>query len=201
MERNASEASYFRKSNLPKDCVGIDSLRERLSLLLFEHVKQELPKLQDDLNEALANTSGQLEVMGNRRVTPQERRDYLMQLSLDFHMMCKAAVDGHYEGDYFNCNTDQVFSHTSPASIRRLRAVVQSMNASFSGTIRTRGHTYYIERSDFSLLTRPGGVPQSASPQDPMSPRTLSRSQALTWVSQHIVDDGKCKQPIGLPCF
>ena len=44
-ERNASEASYFRRSNfktLPGDCVGIDSLRNRLSQLLFHHIKQEL---------------------------------------------------------------------------------------------------------------------------------------------------------------
>ena len=51
-ERNASEAEFFASSNfkiLPLDSVGIDALRERLSLLLFEHVKQELLKLRDDL--------------------------------------------------------------------------------------------------------------------------------------------------------
>lgn len=58
-ERNISETSYFRKSNfaaLSKDCVGINALRDRLSQLLFNHVKQELPKLRKDLEEALKDS-------------------------------------------------------------------------------------------------------------------------------------------------
>ena len=51
-QRNMSEIRYFRTSNfstLPKECVGITSLRNRLSQLLFDHVKHELPKLRKDL--------------------------------------------------------------------------------------------------------------------------------------------------------
>lgn len=54
-ERNKFEAGYFRKSNfktLLADAVGIDRLRDRLSLMLFDHVKQEFPKLREDLEEA-----------------------------------------------------------------------------------------------------------------------------------------------------
>jgi len=50
---------YFQKSNfatLSKECVGITSLRDRLSQLLFGHVKQELPKLRKDLEEALTDS-------------------------------------------------------------------------------------------------------------------------------------------------
>lgn len=42
VERNVAEATYFRTSNfkvLPEHCVGVDTLRIRLSKLLFEHVK------------------------------------------------------------------------------------------------------------------------------------------------------------------
>lgn len=52
MERNAAEQTFFRTSSfkaLPKECVGIDMLRSRLSQLLFEHIKRELPKLRQDL--------------------------------------------------------------------------------------------------------------------------------------------------------
>ncbi|KAK3065055.1 hypothetical protein LTS18_012276 [Coniosporium uncinatum] len=105
LERNASEDLYFAISNfksLPKDCVGVHALRERLSNLLFEHVKQELPKLQEDLQEALDDTTRLFEALGSRRVSVQECRTYLTQLSLEFHMVCKAALDGHYEDAYFN---------------------------------------------------------------------------------------------------
>jgi len=148
VERNASEAAYFRKSNfnaLPQDCVGIDALRIRLSQLLFAHVKQELPKLRADLEVALTDSTSQLNTMGNRRMTSQECRAYLSQLSLDFYGVCKAAVGGHYEGDYFNHHTDKVFSIDSMATIRRLRAVIQYMNTMFSDNLRMRGHKYHID--------------------------------------------------------
>ena len=102
IERNAAEDNYFRSSNfkcLPTDCVGIDALRARLSKLLFEHVRQELPKLRSDLEETLAATVSQLNIMGDRRTTSADCRMYLTQLSLTFRDTCKAAVDGHYEGN------------------------------------------------------------------------------------------------------
>jgi GTPase SAR1 family protein len=47
-ERNTSERTYFQTSKfkiLPPECVGIDALRTRLSLLLSDHVKHKLPSL------------------------------------------------------------------------------------------------------------------------------------------------------------
>ena len=79
-QRNISESSYFRRSNfavLPKECVGITSLRERLSLLLSEHIKHELPKLRKDLEEALTDSRTLLEAMGDRRASPQECKAFL----------------------------------------------------------------------------------------------------------------------------
>ena len=112
-QRNISESSYFRRSNfaiLPKECVGITSLRERLSLLLFEHIKHELPKLRNDLEEALTDSRFLLEAMGNRRASPQECKAFLTQLSLDIYEVGKAAVNGHYEGEYFAHQADHTFS-------------------------------------------------------------------------------------------
>jgi hypothetical protein len=109
MERNTSEIAYFWTSNfkcLPQDNLGIDSLRYRLSVLLFEHVKQELPKPQQDLEEALLNTKRQLEMIGSWRTTLLDCKAYLAQLSLDYYEICKAAVNRHYKGDYFHKNLD-----------------------------------------------------------------------------------------------
>lgn len=106
-ERNISETSYFRKSNfaaLSKDCVGITAVRDRLSQLLFNHVKQELPKLRKDLEEALKDSQVQLEIMDNRRATAEECKAFLTQLSLELYEIGKAAIDGHYEEDYFTHN-------------------------------------------------------------------------------------------------
>lgn len=151
MERNMAEAAYFRTSNfkvLPEHCVGVDTLRSRLSILLFEHVKQELPKLRTDLEEALIDAKTQLQVLGNKRTTAADCRAYLMRLSLDFHAICRAAVDGHYAGEYFTSDADPTFSLTSPATIRRIRAVVQYMNTGFSDNMRANGHKFEIDMSD-----------------------------------------------------
>ncbi|KAL9063112.1 MAG: hypothetical protein Q9161_009627 [Pseudevernia consocians] len=130
-----SEIRYFRKSNfstLPKECVGITSLRDRLSQLLLDHVKQELPKLRKDLEEAFTDTQLLLDAMGNRRATPQECKAFLSQLSLDLYEVGKAAVNGHYEGEYFAHDKDQTFLVESTTTIRRLRAVIQYKNSEFS---------------------------------------------------------------------
>lgn len=198
LERNASEEAYFRKSNfktLAKDCVGINSLRTRLSGLLFDHVKQELPKLREDLDEALEQSKSQAAMMGKPRTTSQECRSCLTQLSLEYYDVCKAAVDGRYEGDYFNQVTDQIFSHTSPASIRRLRAVVQYMNEEFVGKIRTIGHKYHfkhLENARANIQDTSENIPASAKPittSTPTSetPTKLSHSEALHWVDQALV--------------
>ena len=150
-ERNASEAACFQKSifkTLSRDYTGIDALRNRLSQLLFAHVQQELPQLQEDLEAALGDSKRQLDTMGTRRITPQECKSYLTQLSLDYYGICKAAVNGHYEGDHFKHDTSEVFSLKSKATIRRLRAVIQYMNTAFSQDLRMRGHKYQIDRSD-----------------------------------------------------
>ena len=198
MERNASEDTYFRKSNfkvLPKECVGIEALRVRLSQLLFEHVKRELPRLREDLDEALAEAQSQLRLLGNCRATPDDCRAFMAQLSLDYYETCKAAVNGHYEGEYFKHKTDHTFALSSPATIRRLRATVQYMNTGFSDALRTTGHKYQIAQKGAAAVeeTIPG-ITQSESGTDdlptisqPRTPTKLSISQALKWVEQVLV--------------
>jgi hypothetical protein len=86
---------------LAEGSVRIDSLRERLSRLSFEHVKQKLPKLHSELNRALDDSKQGLSMLGNRRSSPEDCREYLMQLSLEFHEVCDAAAEGQCEGSYF----------------------------------------------------------------------------------------------------
>ncbi|CAD6590745.1 MAG: hypothetical protein ASARMPREDX12_004714 [Alectoria sarmentosa] len=182
MERNAAEETYFRTSNfkcLPADCVGIDALRVRLSKLLFEHVRQELPKLRSDLEEALATAEKQLGIMGTRRSSSSECKAYLTQLSLDYYEVCKAAVGGHYEGDYFSSN-EGLFLLLSVATIRRLRAVIQHMNTSFSDNIRINGHKYQIEEPSESADDEV--LPESA--EDEMSPEPTDDDDASPRTTQ-----------------
>lgn len=191
VDRNRSETRYFQTSNfskLPKDCVGIDSLRNRLSRLLFNHVKQELPKLRRDLEDALTDSQTKLNNMGDRRVTSEECKAFLTQLSLDIYEVGKAAVNGHYEGDYFTKKSDETFSPESAATICRLRAVIQHMNSKFSSSMRLYGHKYCIETSvnseseDQEMDWIEGASGAESKAVD--APKSLTRSKALEWVGQ-----------------
>lgn len=196
MERNMAEAAYFRTSNfkvLPEHCVGVDTLRSRLSILLFEHVKQELPKLRTDLEEALIDAKTQLQVLGNKRTTAADCRAYLMRLSLDFHAICRAAVDGHYAGEYFTSDADPTFSLTSPATIRRIRAVVQYMNTGFSDNMRANGHKFEIDMSDETNVDSLVGplIDTVLNGWDwfskSVSPNKKDRTEAIAWVRLALV--------------
>ncbi|KAK7178351.1 dynamin family protein [Paraphaeosphaeria sporulosa] len=196
LERNASEASYFRASNfkcLPKESVGIDTLRERLSRLLFEHVKQELPKLHSDLSQALDDSKAQLATLGHRRTTAEDCKEYLTRLSLDFHRVCAAANEGHYEGPFFRYDTIEVFSTESRASVRRLRASVQKMNAHFSDLLHEDGHSYHIAKSGTPGADIDPSIPVPSPAQKPVQ---LSRSQAFSWVKT-VVDRNRGRELAG----
>jgi GTPase SAR1 family protein len=146
-QRKESETNWFKEhfmSALPTNMVGIDSLRRRLSLLLFQHVKRELPQLRLELEALLESAESELNLMGRKRATPQECKEYLSQLSLEFYEVTKSAVEGHYEGTYFHQGTEleQDFDISSPGTYCRTRAVVQYLNTEFSNKLRLQGHKY-----------------------------------------------------------
>ena len=185
-ERNAAEAKFFATSNfknLPTSCLGINTLRTRLSQLLFEHIKHELPKLRSDLETALAGAQSQLEKLGQPRTKATECKAYLSQLSLDYHGVCKAAVDGHYEGTYFDTDAEHDFSLQSPATIRRVRAVVQFMNAGFAEIVRLKGHKYQFDIFDKTKYVDDDTQPVDDEPNQIITkPVRMDRERALDWV-------------------
>ncbi|KAE9378323.1 dynamin family protein-like protein [Stipitochalara longipes BDJ] len=204
-ERNYAETAFFRTSNfnvLPKESVGIDTLRSRLSVLLFEHVKQELPKLRQDLENALNETQTQLDVMGSRRSTPADCKAYLSQLSLDIYEVSKAAVDGHYEGEYFHKEiTDEGFKDgdEAPVSISRIRAIVQNFNSDFSETFRKVAHKYHIDLdkdglSPFDPKCTDGLGDRFGKTQ--ITPIRWTKDEALKWVA-HVLARTRGRELVG----
>lgn len=194
-ERNASEVSFFRNSNfktLPSDCVGIDALRVRLSALLFEHVKRELPSLRRDLDQAMLDTADQLENLGPKRASAAQCRTYLTQLSMVCLDISKAAINGHYEGDYFQVDVDQPFAPDSPTSIRRFRAVVQHLNQKFAEEVRKYGPKYYISSQNGKSTSL--DPPTSLSDIEP--PMNISQEEAIAWVARVLVKT-RGKEPMG----
>lgn len=199
LERNAAEATYFRTSKfntLPKEHLGIEALKTRLVSLLFNHVKQEMPRLRQDLETALHEAQDQLEQLGSRRFDPAECKAYLSQLSMDYYEICKAAVNGHYEGDYFHSAPSKPFSIYSLSTIARLRAVVQYLNTEFYHTIRENGHKYQIDTSGVEPTDQSGALPvprepanETVNPNKVINPTKMSKAEALQWIRRTLVQN------------
>lgn len=171
-ERNISEKLFFSMSNfksLPKENVGIDALRVRLSQLLFEHVRNELPRLQEDLEQNLKSYEAQLQALGKPRSTSDECHEFFTELNLKSFELCKAGVSGHYEHDWFKQGKSPLKDCDIP--IRRIRALVQWANTNFADEFRKRGHKYQID------LTRPKSELST-------SPKVLCKQDALKWVKK-----------------
>ncbi|KAF7952298.1 uncharacterized protein EAE97_001795 [Botrytis byssoidea] len=185
MERNMAEDSWFRASNfktLSKNHIGIERLRGRLAALLFQHIKKELPQLRRDLEAQLVTASEQLGLLGEARSTPSECRAYLVQLSTDVQKICAAAVDGHYEGRYFQCEVNSEFKFDKKATLRRMRACVQTMNSQFTEVVRRKGHKYQIDDSAGAQSTR--GTMEAEEAVERGEPERLTKKEGLDWVRQ-----------------
>jgi hypothetical protein len=152
----------------------------------------------------LTEANTQLKALGTSQSTPQECKGYLTQLNLDFYEICKAAASGHYEGDYFAIDVDEFFSVNSPATRRRLRAVIQFMNNEFSESFRKTGHKYLIDMPVVFQGALSNGGPLdkevslektgfAAEKDDNTSPRKAAlsikktASEALEWVSHVLI--------------
>lgn len=182
-QRNFYEQTFFSTSSfntLPKEDVGIDALRVRLSYLLFEHVKNELPRLQKELESALQASQTELKTLGTSRSTAAECRAFLTQLNMECYEITRAAVDGNYEHHHFTLVSDaaESFSASATATVpfRRLRACVQINNSKFSETLEAKGHKYGIGFQD-------QGAYYSSNPS---SLRALSRDEAMVWVGRKL---------------
>lgn len=171
-ERNFSEKLFFANSNfksLPKDNLGVNALRVKLSQLLFEHVKNELPRLQEELEEALKSAEEEIQLLGMPRSTEAECREFFANLNMKSFELCRAGVSGHYEGEWFK--QGKIALNDCGIPIRRLRAIIQWANTKFADEFRLRGHKY-------NICLNKSKVAQTKNS------KLLSKQDALDWVKK-----------------
>lgn len=176
-ERDRAEAQFFSEGNwneLPRDMVGVDSLRHRLSNILIEQIKRYLPSLMDDIKSNINECEKKLAKLGDSRSTAEEQRLFLLKVSQSFQTICKAAVDGSYDDTFFG----------DPSSVgeysKRLRAVVQNLNLDFSEVMRKEGHHRMIDDEATS------NEPVDQVPGD-LRQIVMGRTEAIEWVRKRLV--------------
>lgn len=85
--RDAVEAQFFDQkawASLSRASVGIANLRIRLSHILLEQTKAELPSLVKDIQDGIEDCEKQLDKLGERRATVDQQRLFLFQISQEF---------------------------------------------------------------------------------------------------------------------
>lgn len=174
-QRNRSEASFFSKgiwAELPRDNVGIESPRNRLGVLLFKHIKKELPELRTEIDKKLAATAKELGDLRARRSTVDEQRHYLLKVSMLFHNTTKAALHGHYDAEYLGGKED-FKDAVKCLKARRLRAMVQFMNERFAARLRRGGSQDKFEGEGVSGIASDDSYEDLAS----TAPVTITAAQ------------------------
>ncbi|KAH8621345.1 dynamin family protein [Alternaria alternata] len=197
-ERNADEDLFFSKgryADLPRECVGIDSLRERLSKVLLNHLIKELPSLKDEMVSKLQSPIAEIEKLGDKRDTTHEQRMVLMKISMRISDTLKSATQGYYESPFFgSINMDAAID--APENIRRFRAVIQYLNIQFANDMRLRGHKYAFgagpgdeEREieeDRKVQEELDNVAEHPRLVFLPRPTKLTRQQAIEWVKNNL---------------
>jgi hypothetical protein len=139
-EHNRQELEFFtsrswKKHGLDQSRVGIDALKLFLQILLNQHIERELPKVVKEIKALLAQTEANLANLGDSRPTVSHIRMFLTQLSMKFHDLTQAALDGnyHYTEDNFFMTSGEDWSSN------RLRANIHTLNGQFSTYMRDKG--------------------------------------------------------------
>ncbi|PVH86671.1 hypothetical protein DL98DRAFT_449952 [Cadophora sp. DSE1049] len=132
-ERNARETTFFNSqpwSAIPKERAGIKALKHRLDKLLVDVTRQNFQAVAVDVQARIHDLERELNNLGPARQTPNDQRNHLTRIAVDFRDISTKAIDAHYNRD--PCFGEDVF---------RLATNVMAMNTAFSDTIAIKGCT------------------------------------------------------------
>ncbi|KAF1992857.1 hypothetical protein P154DRAFT_528189 [Amniculicola lignicola CBS 123094] len=144
-ERDEKEKDFLKNSNwAPLEGrevgLGIDTLRQKLSKMLLDHISLSLPSIITRLEKDLDHSAAELHKLGDARTTSKEQQDYLSNISDTFESHTKDALDGRYHPSSFFGDP------SSPDGLeRRLRAVVRNLNDRFADDMLNHGHKWQIQ--------------------------------------------------------
>ncbi|GFF54198.1 Dynamin family protein [Aspergillus udagawae] len=136
--RDEMEKAFFnqgRWTSLSRECVGIDSLRRRLSTILLKLIRRNLPGLIAEIQDKVSDRQEQLSRLGPPRSTLQQQRGYLLNISSNFERITVQALNGMYADDFFG----GLDNTSSIEDFRRLRAVIRQLNDYFADAMAIRG--------------------------------------------------------------
>lgn len=147
-ERDDKEEKFFQTGSwpsVPQENRGVDALRLRLSDILSNHIKTNLPRLIEDVENKISERQARLTLLGEPRSSPREIRSYLGSITSQFQIVSLQAVDGNYLHKFFGGLYPGARGMThNEGRIRKLRATVSAFHRTFAYVLATKGATHII---------------------------------------------------------
>jgi hypothetical protein len=102
--------------------------------VLLSQIATELPSLVKEIEDKIDHCRTRLRRLGEPRITIEDQKSYLLNISQSLQELVKAAVDGTYNDPFFGS------AHSTDGYHKRVRAMVQNSNEEFAQRINRRGH-------------------------------------------------------------
>lgn len=137
-QRDEIEEAFFKTgawASIPPDDRGIESLRRKLSHVLYSHIRNGLPGVIADIEQGLRDRQEELQRLGRSRATQEDMRSFLLSIASEYQRLTRDAIDGRYNDPFFGGLDDEE---------RKLRAQLRNFNRAFDYILRTRGATRVI---------------------------------------------------------
>ncbi|ORY67753.1 P-loop containing nucleoside triphosphate hydrolase protein [Pseudomassariella vexata] len=131
--RDAQEERFFQTgawAAIPSSNRGAGRLRHKLSNVLLEHIRRNLPVVIQDIENALQSKRIALESLGPSRSSPEELKLYLIGIAEHFQRISRDGVEGRYNDPYFG-DLEQTEN--------KLRAHLRNLNRAFHITMLKKG--------------------------------------------------------------
>lgn len=147
-ERDAREKDFFQTgswSSIQSANRGVQSLRKALSKVLLERIKTNLPVVVQEIEDGLNRRREELKCFGQKRVSSDDLRSYLYDISKEFDRLAANGINGWYVDDFFDEEKD------GSGGPRKLRANLRKLNRAFYISLKEKGETTRIVTSHMGI--------------------------------------------------
>ncbi|POR33766.1 Interferon-induced GTP-binding protein Mx3 [Tolypocladium paradoxum] len=136
--RDDSEERFFQSTawgSIPREDRGVVSLREKLSRILFDHIRSNMHSVIADIEGNLRERREELDRLGKPRSSHEEMRSFLLTIAGDFQRLARDGIYGRYSDVFFGSLDDEDC---------KLRAQLRNLNRVFDHVLLTRGSRQVI---------------------------------------------------------
>jgi GTP-binding protein EngB required for normal cell division len=150
-ERDEKETLFFESSVWsaisPQDR-GIETLREKLSQVLLQHIQRQLPSLVTSIDEHIKARQTRLDGLGEKRSSTSDIKKYLINLSSRYERVAREAIHGNYADLFFGGLYSDSETSYEARRVKKFRALVRDLNRAFHFVLATKGNRRQIQWQD-----------------------------------------------------